>query len=348
MKLNQQVNKTAKNLVLFTGIISFLPGCIVVQPPRQPITIDGSSTVYPITELVTKEFNAQNEDSVEVEVDFSGTIGGFEKFCTGKTAINNASIPIPQEAMAKCKSNGVAYIELPVAFDAITVVINQDNDWAETMTVEELKNLWQPSAQGNITQWNQVNPNWKPVTINLFGPGEDSGTFDYFTTVIVGQEGASRKDYVATENDETIVKGVSQDINAIGYFGYSYYEENTNQLKAVAIDNGNGPVSPSEETVKNHSYQPLARPLFIYVNAKKAQENPALSEFVEFYLDQAPQIVAQVGYIPLPDSAYHSANIHFEQHQVGTVFGGKPIVNVTINELLNRSYAQEGKEGYVY
>jgi phosphate transport system substrate-binding protein len=315
---------------------------------QQPIKIDGSSTVYPITKLIVQEFNAQNPEQLQVEVAFSGTIDGFERFCAGETDISNASIPIPREAMAKCKSNGIAYIELPVAFDALTVVINNENDWAETMTVKELKTIWQPSAQGKITRWNQVNANWPDSYLNLLGPGTESGTFEYFTTAIVGQKGASRQDYVFSRDDEAIANGVRQDSRALGYFGFAYYEEHKDKLKAVAIDSGSGPVSPSLETVKNATYQPLSRPLFIYVNAKRAQENRALEDFIEFYLQKASEAVTQVSYVPLPDSAYHLGMIHFEKHQVGTVFEGRPIMNATIDELLRKSYAEEGKSGYVF
>lgn len=347
MKNYQLTSNTFKKVFLSISTIFVLQACGTVQSEEQkPIKIDGSSTVYPITELVAKEFKTQNPSSIEVE--FSGTIGGFEKFCEGKTDINNASVPIPQAFMEKCKANGIPYIELPIAFDALTVVINKENNWAENITVEELKKMWQPSAEKTITHWNQINPSWENRSLNLFGPGKDSGTYDYFTTVIMGQEGASRQDYVYSEDDDAIVNGVSQDQNALGYFGYAYYEKHQDKLKAVAIDNGKGAVIPSVETVKNSTYQPLARPLFIYVNAKQAQENPILKKFITFYLEKSSTIVTEVGYIPLPDSAYNLANIHFEHNQVGTVFGGKPIINVTINELLTKSYAQEGKEGYVF
>ncbi len=337
-----------KKLLVSVGVISLLQACGQVESQEQKsIKINGSSTVYPISNLIGDKYNDQIGKKI-VEVQFSGTIEGFEKFCTGETDISNASIPIPKQAMAQCKSNGIAYIELPVAFDALTVVINNNNDWAETMTVEELKTMWEPSADGKITRWNQVNANWPDQSLDLFGPGTESGTFDYFTTAIVGQKGASRQDYVYSRDDEAIAKGVVQDSRALGYFGFAYYEENKDKLKAVAIDSGSGPVMPSVETVKNATYQPLSRPLFIYVNAKAAQENRELQNFVEFYLKQANKVVAQVGYIPLPDSAYHIGMVHFENHQVGTVFAGKPALNVTIEELLRQKYAQEGETGYVF
>ncbi len=331
------------------GLACCLPACGGVDSAKmQPISIDGSSTVYPITDSIAKDFNSQAKNPVDVNVGFSGSIGGFEKFCAGETDINNASVPIPQNMMAECKQNNVAYIELPIAFDAITVVINPQNDWAETMTVGELKTLWQPSAEGKITQWNQINPQWPKQTINLFGPGKDSGTFEYLTIAIMGQEGASRNDYVFSEDDEAIVNGVRQDSNGLGYFGYAYYEQNQDKLTAVAIDNGEGPIIPSAETIKDNSYRPLTRPLFIYINAKKAQDNPALAEFVEYYLEKAPEVIATVGYVPLPDSAYHVAKIHFEKNHTGTVFNGQPVINVTITELLTKTYASEGQDGYVF
>jgi len=345
-----QKSVRVKALVISIGLASLLQSCGETQLESKPINIDGSSTVYPITEAIVSSFNSQAQSPADVTLNSpSGSIGGFEKFCAGETDINNASVPIPQNMMAKCKSNNIAYIELPIAFDAITVVTNPQNTWAKNMTVAELQTLWQPSAENNITKWNQVNPQWTDQTINLFGPGRDSGTFEYFTVAIMGQDGASRKDYVFSEDDSAIVNGIAQDPNAIGYFGYSYYERNQDKLQAVAIDNGNGAVLPSIETIKDGTYRPLTRPLFIYINAKKAQENPALVDFVQFYLEQAPQVVSSVGYVSLPDSAYHVAKIHFEKNKTGTVFNGQPVLNATINELLTKTYVSESnKDGYVF
>jgi phosphate transport system substrate-binding protein len=340
---------TKRQALFLLGLAYCLQACGGVDSAKtQPIIIDGSSTVYPITDSIAQNFNSQAKHPVELKVGFSGSIGGFEKFCRGDTDINNASVPIPQTMMAKCKQNNVAYIELPIAFDAVTVVINPQNNWATTMTVGELKTLWQPTAEQKITQWNQLNPQWPKQTINLFGPGKDSGTFEYFTIAIMGQDGASRNDYVFSEDDEAIVNGVSQDPNAIGYFGYAYYEQNQDKLTAVAIDNGEGSIIPSAETIKDNSYRPLTRPLFIYINAKKAQDNSTLAEFVEYYLEKAPEVIATVGYVPLPDSAYHVAKIHFEKNHTGTVFNGQPVINATITELLTKTYASEGQDGYVF
>ncbi|WP_330205055.1 PstS family phosphate ABC transporter substrate-binding protein [Cyanobacterium sp. Dongsha4] len=337
-----------KSLIVagFLGIVSACSN--QSSQENRAILIDGSSTVYPVTEAIASNFNQKENAPVEVKVGLSGSIGGFEKFCQGETDINNSSVPIPQRFMEECKKNNIAYIELPIAFDALTVVIHPSNDWANTMTVEELKTLWQPSAENKIENWNQVNSQWPDKTINLFGPDKKSGTFEFFTSAIVGVEDSSRNDYVFSENDEALVQGVIQDPNALAYFGFAYYEQHQDKLKAVAIDNGNGGILPSDETIKNNTYRPLTRPLFIYVDAKKAQDNPALQKFVKFYLAQAQNVVDKVGYLPLPESAYNLALIHFEKNRVGTVFNGKPVLNASINELLTKTYASEDKEGYVY
>ncbi|WP_066121678.1 PstS family phosphate ABC transporter substrate-binding protein [Geminocystis sp. NIES-3709] len=338
-------NKYVWTALILSGVLS---GCGSIKSEEsKTISIDGSSTVFPITNLIVEKFNALDTDDISIESNFSGSIGGFRNFCEGKTDINNASVPIPKDFMEECKKNDIAYIELPVAFDALTVVTHPSNSWAKTMTVEELKTIWQPSAENNITRWNQVNSQWPDKTLNLFGPGKDSGTFEYFTVAIVGEDN-SRNDYVYSEDDEALVNGVVQDPNALGYFGYAYYSQHQDKLQAVAIDNGNGAIMPSDATIIDNSYRPLTRPLFIYVNAKKAQENKGLAKFVDFYLTNASQIVHEVGYLPLPQSAYGVAKIHFNKHQVGTVFNGQPVLNATINELLTRTYASEGKEGYVY
>ncbi|AUC59676.1 ABC-type uptake system substrate-binding component [Cyanobacterium sp. HL-69] len=336
-------------ILLFMGLGLLTQACgNTVAEETKSISIDGSSTVFPITDSITKNFNAENEEGINVDVGFSGSVGGFRKFCNGETDINNASVPIPQEAMAECKKNGVAYIELPVAFDALTVVVNPSNDWIDSITVEELKTMWEPSAENQILRWSQVNSSWADNTLNLFGPGRDSGTFEYFTGAVMGETQASRNDYVFSEDDEALVNGVAQDTNALGYFGYAYYEQNQDKLKAIAIDNGEGAISPSDETISNNTYRPLTRPLFIYVNAKSAQDNPALKTFVEYYLQSASAVVREVGYLPLPDTAYDVGLIHFNTHQVGTVFNGEAVFNVSINELLSKTYAQDGESGYVF
>ncbi len=346
---NNNVLFLRKKHLVCLAIISLLSACGTKSSQEsQPVSIDGSSTVYPITEAIVSKFNSTQNSPIEVKVGFSGSIGGFKKFCEGETDINNASVPIPLRFMEECKKKDVAYIELPVAFDALTVVVHPTNNWSTTMTVEELKTIWQPEAENKIKNWSQVNSQWPDQTMNLFGPGRDSGTFEFFTAAIVGVPNESRDDYVFSEDDDALVNGVAQDPNALGYFGYAYYSQNKNRLQAVAVDNGNGGILPSNQTIQDNSYRPLTRPLFIYVNAKKAQENPALQKFIRFYLAEVQNVVEQVGYLPLPESAYKSALVNFETHQIGTVFNGKPALNATITELLGKSYAADSKEGYVY
>ncbi|MGV2829709.1 PstS family phosphate ABC transporter substrate-binding protein [Myxosarcina sp. GI1(2024)] len=300
------------------------------------IKIDGSSTVYPISKEIVAEFQDSYNKPVDIKIEFSGTGGGFEKFCRGETEINNASRPIQTDEMKACREAGVAYIELPVAFDALTVVVNPANDWVDTLTTEELAKIWSPEAEGQITNWNQIRPSFPNRPLNLYAPGEDSGTFDYFTEAIVGEAGASRDDVKASEDDDVLVAGVSQDPNALGYFGLSYYEQNADEMKALAIDSGDGAVVPSRATVEAAEYQPLARPLFVYVNAAAARENEALVRFTEFYLENAPEVVAEVGYVPLPDEAYQINEVTFYRGEVGTVFEGQSQFNVTIPELLRK------------
>lgn len=319
------------------GLALVAVGCSTPETVEQraPIRIDGSSTVFPITQAIADAYNTENTDSVEVDVSFSGTGGGFEKFCAGETDISNASRPIVEDEIAACDAAGIRYYELPVAFDALTVVVNPQNTWAEDITVEELKALWEPAAQGKITQWNQVRPDWPTESISLYGPGLDSGTYDYFAEVVVGSD--TRSDFVASEDDEILAEGVANNPNALGYFGLAYYEENQDSLKALAIDGGNGAIAPTTENVEKALYNPLARPLFIYVNFKSAQTNPAVREFVQFYLENAPTLVDDVGYVPLPEEGYHIAWVNFQEGEVGTAFDGIPQPNLTIAELLRKT-----------
>ena len=285
------------------------------------IKIDGSSTVFPITEAVAEEFQIEKQGDVQVTVGVSGTGGGFKKFCSGdeavRTDISNASRPIKEEEMAMCEAGGVEYIEIPVAFDAITVVANPENP-IESMTVEELSKIWAPEAEGEVTNWSQVNPEWPDGEFVLYGPGADSGTFDGFTDKINGEEGASRTDYTPSEDDNVLVQGVASDPNALGYFGYSYYEENQDQLKAIAIaDEGGEPVVPSVETVRSGEYTPLSRPIYIYVNAAAA-EKPEVAEFVEFYMSNAESLVPEVGSVPLTTAEYQEGLARFQSGETGT------------------------------
>lgn len=300
------------------------------------IKIDGSSTVYPVTEAVAEEFQKAKKGAVKVTVGISGTGGGFKKFCRGETDISDASRPILKQEMEACRSAGIKYIELPVAFDALTVVINPKNNWIKQMTVEELKKIWEPAAQGKITKWNQVNPAWPDKPLNLYGAGSDSGTFDYFTEAIVGKAKSSRGDYTASEDDNVLVQGVARDINALGYFGFAYYEENHDKLKSVPIVNPKGKaVAPSLDAVMAGEYEPLSRPIFIYVNLKST-EKPEVREFVEFYLKNGKQLVKEVKYVPLSDADYKHALDNFAKKKTGTAFGGEAEVGVRVSDLLKR------------
>ena len=301
----------------------------------QVVKIDSSSTVFPITEVIAKDFQKMQGNNVKVTVAVSGTGGGFKKFCAGETDISNASRPILTAEIKACNSSSVRYIELLIAYDALTFVVHPENTWAKSMTVSEIKKIWEPVAQGKITRWRQIRPDWPDRPLTLYGAGKESGTFDYFTEAIVGKAKASRSDYVASE-DDILVQGVSKDPNALGYFGFAYYEANQNKLKAVAINNGKGSVLPSRKTVEGAKYQPLSRPSFIYVNARAAQTNPAVREFVDFYIKKAPTSVSSVGYIPLPADAYRLDYVHFNRGKVGTVYGGENQINLTLGQLLRK------------
>ncbi|MCW6035969.1 PstS family phosphate ABC transporter substrate-binding protein [Spirulina subsalsa FACHB-351] len=312
------------------------------QPP-QPIRIDGSSTVYPITQAVVEEFQEHSQTKernaktpVQISVDISGTSGGFRKFCRGETQISGASRPISQEEIVACRESKVPYLEIPVAFDALTVVVNPQNNWMDSITLEELKTLWHPNAEGQIRNWNQIRPSLPDRPINLFGADVDSGTYDYFNEAVMAEIKISRKDYVGNEDDNLTVQAVSQDVNALGYFGLAYYEQNQHRLKALAIDNGNGAILPSRETVADATYQPLGRPLFIYVNLAMAQKNPKLQEFIRFYLDNGERIAEKIGYIPLPEEAYELGKVILYKGEVGTVFGGKSQFDLTLPDMLRQ------------
>ena len=303
----------------------------------QVIKIDGSSTVYPITEAVAEEFQKAKKNAIKVTVGISGTGGGFKKFCRDETDFANASRPITEKEMAACKEAGVQYVEMPVAFDALTVVINPKNSFLKQATVEEMKTLWEPAAQGKVMKWSQVNPAWPDAPVKLFGAGADSGTFEYFTEAMVGKAKSSRGDYTASEDDNVLVQGVSRDVNAIGYFGYAYYAENTAKLKALAIVNPKTgkAVEPSAANVENGTYAPLSRPIFVYVKAKSL-EKPEVKEFVEFYMKNAAQLTKEVKYVPLPAKAYSGNLEHVAKKKLGTVFGGKNEIGITIEELMKR------------
>lgn len=302
-----------------------------------PIRIDGSSTVYPITDAAAAQFQKARKNTVSITVGISGTGGGFRKFCRGETDISNASRPILADEMQACRAAGVDFVELPVAFDALTVVVNPRNTFLKTLTVAQLRQLWEPDAQGRITRWNQIDSAWPDTPIKLFSPGKDSGTFDYFTEAIVGKAKSSRSDVIMSEDDTVLVQGVARDVNALGYFGYAYYVANRQKLKSVAIapNPGKPAVTPSLVNVVNGTYQPLSRPIFIYVNAKSLVR-PEVREFTEFYLARGAEFANSAGYVPLPTNAYSMALAHLKNLRMGTVFSGVSGVGITIEELLKR------------
>ena len=327
--------KRIRRLAL-TGLIAgglAAPGAAVALPL---VKIDGSSTVFPVTEAVAEDFQKSKRGAIRVTVGISGTGGGFKKFCRGEIDISGASRPILKKEMDACREAGIEYFELPVAFDAITVVVNPRNKFIQQLTIAEMKKMWEPLGQGTVMQWNHVNPAWPAAPMKLFGPGADSGTFDYFTEAVVGRAKSSRGDFTASEDDNVLVQGVSRDVNGLGYFGYAYYVENKDKLKAVPIVNEKGqPVAPSLETVLKGSYSPLARPVFIYVSAKSLAR-PEVKEFVQYYLTHGAKLAKEVKYVPLPDAAYKQAWQHVTGGKKGTVFGGEAEVGVTVEELLRR------------
>lgn len=325
-----------KSLAAAAAALALLAAAPLTSLAQQVVKVDGSSTVFPITEGVAEDFQKANK-GIKVTVGVSGTGGGFKKFCRDETDVQNASRPILKSEMDNCKKAGVEYYELPVAFDALTVVINPKNTWLKQATVAELKKVWEPASQGKVTRWNQVNPAWPDQPIKLYGAGSDSGTFDYFTEAIVGKAKSSRGDYTASEDDNVLVQGVAGDVNAMGYFGYAYYAENTGKLKALPIveKEGKPGVLPSEATVLDGTYQPLARPIFIYVKVK-ALEKPEVKKFVEFYMAQAANIATEVKYVKLPADIYKSNLKHMAEGKKGTVFGGSNEVGLRIEELVKR------------
>ncbi|WZL88532.1 PstS family phosphate ABC transporter substrate-binding protein [Salinimicrobium sp. 3283s] len=300
-----------KRFLLLTAITVSLASCgnNKKDDTKNAISIDGSSTVYPVTEAIAEEYRAEAPD-VDVTIGVSGTGGGFQKFGRGEVAITNASRPIKEDEKAIAESNGISFVELEVAYDGLAVVVHPENDWVTCFTVEQLKKIWEPAAQGTIKRWNQIDPSWPDEEIHLFGPGVASGTFDYFTEAIVGKSGSSRGDYTASEDDNVLVQGVSGDKFGLGFFGLAYYQENSDKLKMVPVNGGEGCVEPSKETVSNGTYAPLSRPLYIYVNSASL-ENPAVIDFVEFYLDEAPQLLQDVGYIPLTSEEYQAEREKF-------------------------------------
>ncbi len=283
------------------------------------VRIDGSSTVFPISEAVAEEFNAF-APRVRVTVGVSGTGGGFKKFMNGETDISDASRAIKPSEMKRAREAGINFIEIPVAYDGLSVVTHSKNDWATSMSVAELHEIWEPGSK--VELWSDVRPEWPDRKIKLYGPGTDSGTFDYFTRAINGKEQASRADFTASEDDNVLVQGIAGDLYSLGYFGYAYYKENQDKLNVVAIDGGEGPVLPDELSINDGTYAPLSRPIFIYVNAD-ALDDPAVSQFVNFYIDKAASLAGEVGYIPLQASTYRAALQRVANRETGTAYSGE-------------------------
>ena len=332
-----------KNVLFFILSLLIFAGCNRSGKSKEgllqgQIKIDGSSTVYPITEAVAEEFRRDQPD-VRITVGVSGTGGGFKKFSRGEIDISNASRSIKQSEIDACKANKIEFIELPVAFDGLAVVVNPKNTWVDYLTVEELKKMWEPDAQNVINNWSQIREGWPDEPINLYGAGTASGTYDYFTEAIVGKSHASRGDYTASEDDNVLVQGVSTDKSALAFFGLAYYEENKDKLKLVPIDdkndeNGKGPIMPTLETVSNGTYIPLARPEFIYIN-KASANRPEVKAFVAFYMEVATELISEVGYIPLPSKAYIYAKSRFDKQITGTLFSKEgSSVGINMVELL--------------
>ena len=305
----------------------------------QVIKIDGSSTVFPISEAVSEEYQRE-EPGAKVTVGVSGTGGGFKKFVAGEIDIVDASRPIKASEAEQAAKNGITFFELPIAYDALSIVVNPKNTWANDLTVKELAKIWAPESQGKIMKWSDVRPAFPDKPLKLFGAGTDSGTFDYFTEAIVGKEKASRGDYTSSEDDNVIVTGVMGNDGALGYFGVAYYESNKSRIRAVPIDdedagNGAGPQLPSEQTVVAGTYRPLSRPLFIYVR-RDALERPEVQKYVAFYLKNVPELSKDVGYIPLPAQLMTLVQARLQDRRVGSMYGGKVTSTMTLQEALSQ------------
>ena len=344
-------------VTLLAGLLIFsLSGCSSQPESKEEskgsglsgvVKVAGSSTVFLISEAVAEEFQ-KSEKGVQVTVGEGGTGGGFKKFCAGETDISDASRPISASEVDLCTMNKIEYVELPVAYDGLAIVVNPKNDWVKSITTSELKKMWEPEAQGKITKWSQVREGWPNKDLHLYGAGVDSGTYDYFTEAINKKAKASRGDYTSSEDDNVLVQGIERDETALGFFGLAYFEASKDRLALVPVDDGNadngkGPITPTSETVKDGTYQPLSRPLFIYVS-KKALDRPEVVAFVKYYLSHGPALVKEVKYIPLPDKAYELAQKRADAKRTGSLFGGKGSqVGVRIEQLLDSEQSDAGK-----
>ncbi|MEB3172920.1 MAG: PstS family phosphate ABC transporter substrate-binding protein [Cyanobacteriota bacterium] len=311
------------------------------QNPAQVVRVGGSSTVFPITQQAVKAFQqGGRSQGVRIELNETGTSGGFRQFCAGKLAIANASRPINRKELALCAKNGVRFVELPIAFDALTVVVNRANTWARHISLKELAALWSRGAQGKVMRWNQVNASWPARPIRLCGPGADSGTYDYFNKAVTGDSANSRRDVTTSEDDQVIVNCVAGDPNALGYFGYAYYAANQSRLKALWVLGSKGLVAPSVASVQNETYVPLSRPLFLYVNDQMLRQQSGTRRFLTYTLQNGLKLVQQAGYIPLPASTYRLVESKLYRHVLGSAFGGELTPGMSLGLALQRSLEQ--------
>lgn len=322
-------------------LCGFTTACLTWSSTSPRVQIDGSSTVYPIMEAVAEEFGKEHRQ-VQITVGISGTGGGFKKFCAGEVDITDASRPIRPVEIEACLEHDIAFIEIPVAFDGLSVVVSPRNSWAHDITTDELKRMWEPEAQNTVKRWSQIRTGWPDQPLNLFGAGVDSGTYDYFTAAIVGTEHSSRGDYTSSEDDNVVVQGIMSDENAIGFLGFAYYDQNRSRLRALAVDdqdagNGEGAILPSPETVQSGTYQPLSRPLFVYVR-NESLERPEVQDFVRFILEQAGPLVTEVGYVALPEQIYGLLEERVAARRTGSLFSHGSQVGVSLESLM----AQEG------
>ena len=304
------------------------------------ILISGSSTVYPFSKAAIELFAPRAPKGISIKAQAVGTSAGFRKFCERAIPIAAASRPINSREIARCSSNGVRFLELPVGFDAITVVVHPSNNFATSISSSQLRTLWQKKAQGKVMRWSQVNPSWPHSPIKLCGPGQDSGTYDTFNKAINGNEGNSRQDYTASEDDMVLVKCVANDIHALGYFGFDYYQANRNSLRALAIEGLRGTVLPSLSSVQASRYLPLSRPLFFYVNDQALKANPVIRSFIVSTLGRGGKVAQRAGVIPLQDSTYRLVTNKLYRNVLGTAFGGNLPIGLSIGQVLERSFDQ--------
>jgi phosphate transport system substrate-binding protein len=346
--MKRPLSRATRFFPLLLGVVALTGGCGSGDKARPVVVVDGSSTVFPVSDAVAAQFQRAQPVKVDVKVPIgvSGTRGGFRKFCAGAVDVSGASRPITADEVQLCAKGHVDYVELPIAYDALAVVVNAANSWARDITTEELAKIWQPAAEHTVTRWNQVRPEWPDRELHLYGAGADSGTYDYFTRAIVGTEHSSRSDFFSSEDDDVLVEKLEADPLALGFFGYAYFQKAASKLRALAVDNGRsddgvGAVSPSADAVRLGTYQPLSRPLFIYVK-KSALERREVELFVAYYLQKGATFAQRVGYVPLPETAYVWAQKRAAARTTGSILGAEgSLVGLSIDELMQ----QEAKDG---